>query len=62
MSEKTLHLVMAQRDALEAERDRYKAAIERAIADSESGKGWGPDVTVCEYLRAALNPKTETKP
>ena len=30
------------------------AAIRRALADSESGTGWGPDVTVCGYLREAL--------
>jgi len=30
------------------------AAIRRALADSESGNGWGPDVTVCGYLRDAL--------
>lgn len=31
-----------------------REAIERAINDSESGKGWGPDVTVVEYLRKAI--------
>lgn len=30
-------------------------AIRRALADEESGKGWGPDVTVCGYLREALH-------
>lgn len=29
-------------------------AVIRALADNESGSGWGPDVTVCGYLRAAL--------
>lgn len=33
---------------------RMRTAIERALADSESGDGWGPDVTVCGYLREAL--------
>jgi len=34
--------------------ERQRNAIERALADSESGNGWGPDVTVCEYLRKAI--------
>ena len=29
-------------------------AIQRALDDEESGKGWGPDVTVCGYLSDAL--------
>ena len=43
---------MAQQ--LEAEIGRLRASIKRALADSESGTGWGPDVTVCAYLREAL--------
>ena len=38
----------------QAEIERLHTAINRALADSESGKGWGPDVTVCAYLREAL--------
>lgn len=34
--------------------ERLREAIKRALADSESGTGWGPDITVCSYLRAAL--------
>ena len=34
--------------------EKQRNAIERALADSESGNGWGPDVTVCEYLRKAI--------
>jgi len=33
---------------------RMRSAIERALADEESGTGWGPDVTVCGYLREAI--------
>ncbi len=32
-----------------------EAAISRVLADSESGKGWGPDVTMVGVLRDALN-------
>lgn len=39
----------------QAEVKRLRAAIERALADEESGTGWGPDVTVCGYLREALS-------
>ena len=39
---------------LEARCVQMDAAIRRALADSESGSGWGPDVTVCGYLRDAL--------
>lgn len=35
---------------------RLRAAIQRALDDAESGNGWGPDVTVCGYLREALTP------
>ncbi len=28
--------------------------IRRVLDDEESGKGWGPDVTTCGVLRAAL--------
>lgn len=50
---------MTDRDRLEAadlaaENARLRAAIKRAIDDSESGDGWGPDVTVVGYLREAL--------
>lgn len=44
----------AGRASAEARADRMCTAIERALADSESGAGWGPDVTVCAYLREAL--------
>ena len=33
---------------------KMRKAIERALADEESGDGWGPDITVCEYLRKAI--------
>ena len=35
---------------------RLRNAIQRAIDDQESGAGWGPDITVCGYLRDALMP------
>lgn len=41
-------------DILRRENDRLRTAIRRALDDSESGNGWGPDVTVCQYLRDAL--------
>jgi len=44
---------------LHDENARLRGAIERAIADEESGNGWGPDVTVCAYLREALSPNAE---
>jgi hypothetical protein len=31
-----------------------RKAIKKALADAESGDGWGPDITVCEYLNAAI--------
>ena len=31
-----------------------ESAIKQALDDEESGNGWGPDVTVCAYLQAAL--------
>lgn len=31
-----------------------RGAIEKVLADEESGKGWGPDVTTCAHLRAGL--------
>ena len=34
--------------------EKQKNAIERALADSESGDGWGPDVSVCKYLSEAI--------
>lgn len=36
-------------------------AITRAINDSESGDGWGPDVTVVAYLEKALEDVKENK-
>jgi hypothetical protein len=36
------------------ENARMRNAIEKALADSESGNGWGPDVTICTYLAAAI--------
>ena len=33
---------------------RLKATIQKALNDSESGTGWGPDVTVRAYLIDAL--------
>jgi len=39
---------------LERENAKMQEAIKRALADSESGNGWGPDLTVCGYLRDAL--------
>lgn len=44
----------AQARQIADERDAMRAAIQRALADSESGNGWGPDVTVCAYLQDAL--------
>jgi len=58
----------ADKQKAETERDRYKdayidaeaqimglrEAIQKVLADEESGEGWGPDVTVCAYLRKAL--------
>jgi glycyl-tRNA synthetase alpha subunit len=48
-------------EEMKADRDRCLAriveletAIKRALDDEESGTGWGPDVTVCAYLRDAL--------
>jgi len=29
-------------------------AIKSALDDSESGDGWGPDITICERLRAVM--------
>ncbi len=46
-------------EAAEAEVERLRGAIKRALDDEESGEGWGPDVTVCEYLRAALEPQPQ---
>jgi hypothetical protein len=40
---------------------RLRGSIERALADSESGDGWGPDVTVCAYLKDALTPNTQAE-
>ena len=34
--------------------EKQRTAIERALADEESGEGWGPDNTICEYLREAI--------
>lgn len=39
---------------LTAENERLRVAIQRALDDEESGNGWGPDNTVCAYLRDAL--------
>ncbi len=33
---------------------RLRAAITKALEDSESGHGWGPDVTTCNALRQVL--------
>ena len=33
---------------------KLRDGIQRALDDSESGDGWGPDVTVCNYLLEAL--------
>lgn len=40
---------------LENENIVFHEAIQRALDDEESGTGWGPDVTVCGYLRQALS-------
>lgn len=45
--EKTLERELAENCLL-------RLAIQRALDDSESGSGWGPDVTVCGYLLDAL--------
>ena len=34
--------------------DRLKSAIAKVLADEESGKGWGPDVTTVRFLKSAL--------
>jgi hypothetical protein len=44
-----------------AEIMRLRGAIERALSDSESGTGWGPDVSVCSYLRDALSPNDKLR-
>ena len=36
-----------------------ESAIKKVLADEESGKGWGPDVTTVKYLESALS--TEPK-
>lgn len=44
-------------DHIDAQRERIEKlenAIQRALNDEESGNGWGPDVTVCTYLKEAL--------
>lgn len=41
-------------DLLERRVKTLRQAIERALQDEESGKGWGPDTTTCAYLRQAL--------
>ena len=46
-------------NAVEAENARLRNAIQRAIDDQESGTGWGPDITVCGYLRDALMPNVK---
>lgn len=45
----------------QAELMRLRDAIERALSDSESGTGWGPDVSVCSYLRDALSPNDQAE-
>lgn len=39
---------------LRSENQRMRGAIEKALADFESSDGWGPGVTVCEYLRKSI--------
>jgi hypothetical protein len=40
---------------LRTDNEKLRAAIQKVLADEESGEGgWGPDVTVCAYLAAAL--------
>lgn len=46
-------------EGLSAENERLRVAIQRALDDEESGDGWGPDNTVCAYLRCALDPTPE---
>lgn len=50
----SLRQLQARAEVAEAACDRMRSAIKQALADAESGRGWGPDITVCEYLRAAL--------
>lgn len=45
-----LESVRQEREAAEV----LAKAVEKALADEESGSGWGPDVTVCNSLREAL--------
>lgn len=47
--------------AAHAEMERLREAIENVLGDAESGNGWGPDVTVCAYLREALGPTQDTE-
>ncbi len=41
--------------------ETMRAAIVSALGDSESGKGWGPDVTVCARLKKSLPPPGRVK-
>lgn len=41
-------------EQLIADNKAMRKAIKKALADAESGDGWGPDVTVCGYLNAAI--------
>lgn len=42
-------------DELKKENNKLRKAIQKALNDEESGDGWGPDNTVCGYLREALD-------
>lgn len=37
-----------------ADNEQMATAIEKALADAETGEGWGPDVTVAGILSEAL--------
>lgn len=51
----------SDRTALAARVRVLEEAITRALSDAESGEGWGPDVTACAHLRAALAPADREK-
>lgn len=49
-----------QLEQMRAANDRQRAAVERVLADNETGEGWGPDVTMASVLRESLAPPDST--
>lgn len=43
-----------QIEQLKAENNKMREVIQKVLDDEESGNGWGPDNTVCKYLRDSL--------